>query len=223
AFFMDIISHDLKNYLAAGMAYLESAEFVSENIESSLQNVLDKTKTSLVRSSSLLNNLTIMLKEDMNLKNDLSKQHVLTIVYESISSLHELFPNKEIEINIEKTSKDLFISADRLCIQLFLNLLTNAVKYNSQNPKKIEISCEKTMNDTCIFSISDYGKGIHPDSREEIFTRFSKISEKSGGTGLGLFIVKKLIDRYNGKIWVESRVKTDYKKGSTFNIELDLV
>ncbi|MCK5305479.1 MAG: HAMP domain-containing histidine kinase, partial [Candidatus Heimdallarchaeota archaeon] len=74
-----------------------------------------------------------------------------------------------------------------------------------------------------IFLISDYGKGIHPDSRDKIFTRFSKISEKSGGTGLGLFIVKKLIDRYKGKIWVESRDEIDYKKGSIFKIELDLI
>ena len=70
--------------------------------------------------------------------------------------------------------------------------------------------------------LSDYGKGIHPDIREEIFTRFSKISDKSGGTGLGLFIVKKLIDRYKGKIWVESRDETNYKKGSTFKIEMNL-
>ncbi|MCG3223640.1 MAG: PAS domain S-box protein, partial [Candidatus Heimdallarchaeota archaeon] len=220
--FMDIISHDLKNYLSAGIAYLESAEFVSDNIDTSMQNVLNKTKSSILRSSSLLNNLAIMLKEDTNQEIRLSKQNISNIVNESIISLHELFPDKEIEITIEKTLVDLFVSADNLIVQLILNLLTNAVKYNSKNPKKIEISCEKTLNNTCICSINDYGKGIHPDIRKEIFTRFSKISNKSGGTGLGLFIVKKLIDRYNGKIWVESRDETNYKKGSIFKIELNL-
>ena len=55
-----------------------------------------------------------------------------------------------------------------------------------------------------------------------MFERFNEIGRDSGGTGLGLFIVKTLVDRYNAEIWVESRIEEDFTKGTVFYIEFNL-
>ncbi|MGF7119256.1 PAS domain S-box protein [Methanobacterium oryzae] len=98
--------------------------------------------------------------------------------------------------------------------RVFQNLISNAIKFRkSEEPLKIHISARKENNEY-IFSISDNGIGIEEQYSERIFTIFQRLHtrEKYKGTGIGLSIVKRIIERHGGRIWVES----SFGVGSTF-------
>jgi signal transduction histidine kinase len=97
--------------------------------------------------------------------------------------------------------------------QVFLNLLSNAVNYLDKPQGTIHIGCQ-TQEDAWLFSVKDNGPGIDPKCFELIFQLFQKLnsSDDYESTGIGLTLVKKIIENQDGKIWVESEVGT----GSTF-------
>lgn len=97
--------------------------------------------------------------------------------------------------------------------QLFMNLLSNALKYHGEQPPKIEIGfTEKHTH--YIFCVQDNGIGIDPRYFKKIFTIFHRLHSKGqySGTGIGLAICKKIVETHRGEIWVES----EKGKGSKF-------
>jgi PAS domain S-box-containing protein len=95
-------------------------------------------------------------------------------------------------------------------IQLFQNLISNAIKYKSERPLEINITVDPQE---CLFCISDNGIGIAPQDQEKIFGVFKRLHGKEiPGTGIGLSICQRIVERYGGKIWVESQLG----KGSKF-------
>jgi light-regulated signal transduction histidine kinase (bacteriophytochrome) len=98
-------------------------------------------------------------------------------------------------------------------IQLFQNLLSNAIKFRADEPPRIEVQADRRDNEW-LFSVKDNGIGIPHKHHERIFEMFQRVPGMRGhsGTGIGLSICKKIIDRHGGRIWVESQPG----KGSTF-------
>ncbi len=97
--------------------------------------------------------------------------------------------------------------------QLFQNLIGNAMKFHSKEKPKVHISAEDKEN-YWIFSIQDNGIGIDPKNNEKVFQIFNRLnnSREFPGTGIGLAVCKKIVERHGGRIWVESELG----KGSTF-------
>ncbi len=100
-----------------------------------------------------------------------------------------------------------------LISRLFQNLITNAIKFKSKRKPLITISCEKRQHEY-LFSVKDNGIGIQKEYQEKVFIIFQRLhsKDKYPGTGIGLAICKKIIERHEGKIWFESEIG----KGSTF-------
>jgi signal transduction histidine kinase len=97
-------------------------------------------------------------------------------------------------------------------VEVVQNLLDNASKFMGTHPEpEIKIGA-RLENGEHIFFVSDNGIGIEPIYHERIFGLFNKLDAKSEGTGIGLAIVKRIIEIHNGKIWVES----EPGKGTTF-------
>ena len=96
---------------------------------------------------------------------------------------------------------------------LFDNLIENAIKYNDSENPTVTIDYE-TLEQNYLFKISDNGIGIKPEFKELIFVVFKRLhtQEYYQGTGIGLSICKRIVEKYDGNIWVES----EYGKGSTF-------
>ena len=101
--------------------------------------------------------------------------------------------------------------------QLFQNLIGNALKFHGEEAPRVEISAARKGNDW-IFSVRDNGIGIDPQYKDRIFEIFQRLHtcEEYAGTGIGLAIAKKIVERHEGHIWVESQPG----KGSTFNFTL---
>jgi PAS domain S-box-containing protein len=121
----------------------------------------------------------------------------------------------EFELNINSYPPDIIIKIDVIKLrQIFINLINNAFKFSEEG--KIEAGCKSDENHELIFFVSDTGIGIPADKQKIIFDRFLKLNQDTNkyqiGSGLGLSIVKELIDLMGGKIWLES----EPDKGSTF-------
>ncbi len=97
--------------------------------------------------------------------------------------------------------------------QIFQNLISNAIKYKSEKPPEVHVSA-KSGDGEWLFSVSDNGIGIPSQYHEKIFGMFKRLHGKENytGTGIGLALCKRIVERYGGRIWVESEAG----EGSTF-------
>ncbi|MCG3227306.1 MAG: PAS domain S-box protein [Candidatus Heimdallarchaeota archaeon] len=218
-FLLDIITHDLRNYQAVAGGFLG---IFDPDLGELKTKDLEKAKAAIIRTNQLLENVSIMMERDMGIEYDLVPVNILKSLKKIDLTLKELFPNRDINIKVEDISEEYFVLADNLFDHLLLNLLTNAIKNDNKKIININGKLETLNKNKCILSITDFGKGIPPNNRDMIFKKYNMIGRKSGGTGLGLHIVKTLSNRYNGKVWIENRIPKDYSKGTTFKIELDL-
>jgi PAS domain S-box-containing protein len=108
------------------------------------------------------------------------------------------------------------IKADRFRIQqLFQNLISNAVNYIDKPNGIVTIDCQETEKEY-LFSINDNGPGIAKANQEKVFKIFQSLETTDKSTGLGLSIVKKIVENYQGKIWIESKMG----EGTSFFIKL---
>ena len=101
-------------------------------------------------------------------------------------------------------------------VTLFQNLISNAIKYRAERPPHIRLSVAQTDGQV-EFALSDNGIGIDPQYHKKIFTAFTRLhGKKIAGTGIGLAICQRVVQRYGGAIWVESQLG----EGATFYFTL---
>jgi len=133
------------------------------------------------------------------------------------------WPGRSINIEFRLPKGPIMVLADSLAEELFANLFDNAVKFNPDEKVKVRVSVRKQqIKGTSYWRIrvTDYGRGIPDDQKRILFQRFQRGKTKVKGSGLGLSIVKTLVDRYRGIIEVANRVPDDHTKGTVFTVWL---
>ena len=219
-FYNDLISHDINNILqvilsstAHNERFLESPEnleIIKKNMKTIKDNVMRGAK--LVKN---VKNLSQLEKEGKNL----TKVNVCDTLKKSITFIRQLYPDRKKKIQVDAFDTKIFIQANALLTDLFENTLLNAVRHNI-NPQieiSIRISQENKKGENYLkMEFMDNGIGIKDSIKEKIFQRGFKEDNFAEGMGLGLSLVKKLIEIYGGKISIKDRVDGDYSKGTNF-------
>ena len=138
------------------------------------------------------------------------------LVKEALDLLAGPIAEKVIEVTAGDVEVQLYGDRRRL-VELWQNLVENAIKFLGDQPApRIEIGVARS-NDEREFFIRDNGIGIEPAYAEKVFGLFEKLDQKSEGTGLGLALVKRIVEQYGGKIWIESEGRG---KGTCFRFTL---
>jgi light-regulated signal transduction histidine kinase (bacteriophytochrome) len=149
---------------------------------------------------------------------DLEPIDMETVYSRVLSNLQVAIEEHQAEISHDPLPK---VMGDGLqLVQLMQNLIGNAIKFHGETPPKVRVSAE-VQNLQVLVCISDEGIGIEPQYAERIFQLFQRLHSKASypGTGIGLAICKKIVERHDGRIWVESQSG----KGTRFYFTLPLV
>jgi len=216
----DLVAHDINNILHVISSSLElsSLYFNSPEKLNRIKELYEISKEQITRGAKLISNVHKLSKIDDSEIN-LKKTNINNILKEAIKYIKQSFQNKHIQIDTELGDVDLYINANDLLLDVFENLLINSIRHNSNPNVEICVKTSKISENKkklIKFEFKDNGLGISDERKETIFTRRKGFNMKADGMGLGLSLVKKIIGSYNGNIFIEDKVKGDYKKGSNF-------
>lgn len=203
--FAYIASHDLREPLRGMRNFSQFLiEDYSEKLDTDGKHYLETIKKLGGRLENYLDSLlqfSRLGREKMSYKEvDLSD------IIDEIKDAHYNVDDNKIEILLEKDIPNVFCDPVKIS-QIMRNLIENAIRYNLNNKKVIEITYKKNSENLHQFWIKDNGIGIKKDHWQRIFTIFKRLHPKDefeGGTGLGLTLVKKAVERHGGEVWVES-------------------
>jgi len=221
--FVSMVAHELKTPVAAVLGFLKI--IIDKNLKISEDQQNDFVSRSIVRLRSLLDLVNDLLDiSRMELKT--KQREIVTLdIKEIIKSTVELLEieaqKRSISFSLVMEESVPVIKADHNEItRLFTNILSNAVKYNKEEGS---ISIITGSNENyLIVKVIDTGIGLKEEDKEKLFQEFYRVKNEHtrgiSGTGLGLTIVKQIVDSYHGKIEVESQ----YGKGTTFTIYLPI-
>lgn len=219
--FINSVTHELKTPIASIKLYLETLK----TREIPDEKKLEFYDVMLADSNRLLNTVEQVLQAGRTREKDrrlnVSEIELNNLLAESIEIVKTRNKLAEKAIKFNVSDDELKISGDKMELQtVFTNLLDNAVKYSSDQPK-ISVRIKNLNSKRAQVFIKDGGIGINAGELKRIFKRFYRVAnlstQEKKGTGLGLFIVQSIVKKHGGKIWADSRGEG---KGSTFIIEL---
>lgn len=224
--YRDIFAHDINNILQNIYSSVELSSLYLNNPEklSTIKELYEIINEQVNRAKKLISNVRKITEID-EAEIKLEKIDLNRILKNAIELLQSSYQTRIINIQCSDLTKKYYVYANNLLLDVFENILINAVRHNNKSKINIciEISHErKEERDYIKIEFKDNGIGISDSRKVSIFERGNRRYQKSRGMGLGLSLVKKVIDLYQGKIWVEDRVKGDYRQGSNFVLLIPL-
>lgn len=207
------VSHELKTPIISMRGYsLLLQDFHFDGMNQEIRAYLERIATNLDQMEQLVDNLLDYTRIDVDI-DECEEVEIIELLREALDELNFLIRQNNYDIKINPHLPTIFCKR-KLMLRVFTNLLNNAIKYSKSNElPKIEVGY---ISDEIFhkFYIKDEGVGIAQSEKDKIFQIFGRLNNKkeAKGTGLGLVITKRIIEKHGGEIWVES-VKG---KGSTF-------
>ncbi|MGX1024459.1 sensor histidine kinase [Psychroflexus sp. MBR-150] len=219
--FMGNVSHELKTPLFTVQGYILTLLDGALKDKKVRKKYLKRASKGVDRLIYIVNDLDMITKLETG---DLHLYEEEFDIIEVIKNVFELLEmkaeKKEINLSFDKVYEPLMVKADQERIQQVLtNLIVNSIKYGKQGGTT-EVSIENLSTQKILVRITDNGEGIESDHLPRLFERFYRVdksgSRSEGGSGLGLSIVKHIIEAHDEKIYVES----DHGVGSEFSFTL---
>jgi signal transduction histidine kinase len=234
----DLISHDIGNYHQIIQSSLNIVTSIikrnNDDTNGLSQNneriflAITTAKKALDKSQSLVDNIRRL--ERLHTQKDLNLvlKNLPDVINNAFTTLEQsLYDNnpqgKRIRFSLNvvddhNNPTGINVIAEDLLEEIFVNLFSNSIKYTVSSEVKIDVLIREYFIGVVKYwmvTVSDYGKGIPDSMKKELFERFYS---KAKGSGLGLSIVRTLVERYKGKIWAGDRVYEDYTQGAAFGM-----
>jgi two-component system phosphate regulon sensor histidine kinase PhoR len=219
--YVDFMGHDINNMNQVAMGFLELAlEKLDTDgkLDGKDKSLLEKPMETMRNNARLIDNV----KKLQRLRAGMIESSLFDLGSVLLEATRDIGykPGRSITINYQHAS-GCYVRANELLKDVFSNILGNSVKHSPPDkPLSIGIGISPTGNDFYKISIEDDGPGIPEKRKNEIFDRLSQGKMKALRTGLGLGLVKTLVESYHGRIWVEDRVEGDHKQGCRFVVML---
>jgi len=215
-FYLDLLAHDIGNLHHGILAAIDLFK-MSKGRPDREAKYIDMIEQLVGRSIRLVNNVMILTRiKSSPLK--MERLEVKDLLEKALKNAMASFPEKKVESTFELDDGPHIVKAEHLLEEAFFNIYHNSVKFGSDGSALI-VTTIRNEEGVVTISVSDNGPGIHPDDKTSIFERFNEISKKKH-TGLGMSLIKAMVDRYGGKVWVEDRIMGDYKQGAKVVVEL---
>jgi signal transduction histidine kinase len=224
--FLSLASHQLRSPLTAVKGY------TSMLLEGDFGQVTEQQKGAIDRVYQAVNHLTHVVEDLLNVtKIELGGMQYKMSPFDLGASVEELV--KEIKITAEKKGLKLSYTRDmrrsysvygdeEKLRQVFLNFIDNAIKYTEKGEVAVSVSKDSTKN-TITFAVTDTGMGMDQETIQKLFNKFERteasMAVNHGGSGLGLYLAKQIVDAHHGKLEVSS---PGVGKGSTFGVVLSI-
>jgi len=221
--FLGNVSHELKTPLFTVQGYLSTLLDGAMNDKNIRKKYLERAEKGVERLIYIVEDLDMISKlETGDLNLELTKFNIVELIQNVFDLLEMNADKKNIILMFDrKYNKPIKVFADKEKIQQVLtNLVMNSIKYGKENGTT-EVTIEDLVNDKIIVRFRDNGEGIEQQHIPRLFERFFRVDKSGarseGGSGLGLSIVKHIIEAHGEKIYVES----EYGKGSEFSFTLE--
>lgn len=217
--FLANVSHELRTPIFAIQGYIETLMGGAINDENVNKTFLEKANRHTLNLNNLLNDLIDISKiESGEMRMSFRYFNIIEYLESIVQEFQPMAEEKKIGLIFRHANQNVQLLGDKQRLrQVFINLLTNAIKYTEEG--KVEVLIEEEAKH-CRIIIKDTGIGIPTEDLERIFERFYRVdkarSRAVGGTGLGLAIVKHIVEAHGSKV----EVKSETGKGSEFSFRL---
>ncbi|MDH3365315.1 MAG: GAF domain-containing sensor histidine kinase [Thermoplasmata archaeon] len=220
----DIIAHDINNYNQAVTSYLHMA--LSKEIDPGRAvDYLERATTAAWSISELIQRADRLTTIEEEGGKNLGPVDLGEVLRESMAEVAREAAGKKAVFNIDLGKHRYFVSGNELVNEIFVNILENAVQYDAHESISVDLSVGEFFVDYrrywCV-SIADNGIGIPDSKKNVVFGRLGDENKGPPALGLGLSIVRTIVEAYHGMVWVEDRVPGDHSKGSVFRVALPM-
>jgi PAS domain S-box-containing protein len=210
-FYIDLMAHDLANMqqgITVSLELLLAEDRLSGPVSALAETALMQTR----RATALIGNvkkLAATARDEI----ELSKQDPYDALTKAIEVTKNSVPEKHIAINTNLQEAEHEVIADEFLMDVFFNILHNAAKADVKGKTIIEVNVKPITKGTFLeMRFEDRGPGISDDLKEAVFSRMEERERR--GSGLGLTLVRQIVNRYGGKVWIEDRIKGEQSHGT---------
>ena len=225
-FYKDLFSHDMSNIIQNIKSSVE-LYFTSPDVREKSNEAIkfvEIIKEQSSRGAELISNVRKLSRMDESEKKT-KPVDASPILNDTVKFVKKSFHHENVRIQIIDQSTNTIVYANEFLTDVFENILINAILHNENSLKDITIKIseeEKEIKNYLKLEFIDNGMGISDARKKTIFQRDFNHEKRTRGMGIGLSLVKEIIESYNGKIHVEDRVNGDYSKGSNFVLKFHL-
>jgi two-component system phosphate regulon sensor histidine kinase PhoR len=220
--FLGNVSHELKTPLFTVQGYLSTLTDGAFEDKTILKKYLDRAEKGVERLIYIVEDLDMISKlESGELNLEIAEFDIVELIQSIVDMLEMKASKKNISLVLEHNNKPMWVAADKDKLQqVIINLIVNSIKYGKEGGET-EISVTGFTSKKILVRVTDNGEGIESQNIPRLFERFYRVnksgSRSEGGSGLGLSIVKHIVEAHKQKIYVES----EYGVGSEFSFTID--
>ncbi len=218
---VDVLSHDINNHIHGASGYLELMEHMLKE-DPTMRRFLGNAMSEMKSVSHLVENIRLLVNvpREPFVEEPVDLYSQLVLAQETASYR---FEEKTMELETMLRHGEIVVKADRFLQNCLVEILTNSMRYDSQNIVKVWLAAIQEGAQVTI-TIGDQGNGIPDDQKDGLMTRFWRSIQKADvhGKGMGLSVVKMVVERYGGEVSIGNRVEGDHSQGTKIVLKLPL-